>query len=707
MKRRDAIKGFAAIGAGLVGAGPGPWGLAAQAHATPVQPQAPWGPIAVEGAALRLTPDKQYDLSALFPAAMSVNGGPILAAPIKMLIQLDGGIVQEVAGSGDWSKTDPGRVTGHWNWKGEGIALEATRIIEDDGLIIYELAFKPDAPVRIAQLQLQIPLARGLTKYLLRFPRIGASAAAPFQEGKWGYGRSSTDANGLRHPRSLTCHDGARGLQWACDSDAHMGSDFWGKQSNSRFEVDQQTDTMTLRFIEGLTPQEPSAATFGYKFYLYPLPPRNIVPRPYRLNRPDSETQGIAEYDVAASEGAGCPYRWMGSGIPRSTGSPTWASVLASARRQGAGQIAYTIANCWPNGDSLLPWKPEFRVAPNVLPVNKGFPNPPNTQYAENGSGAAYSLAPTDLTNAELRHLLFDRYRSMHRDLSSAGVYFDVAQPKPQTKVLDAWGREAFVHPILELRTLMRAAASYYWAHDGIVMQHPQNSFFPMVHSASANIWCPGEEQNLALKGLSNDLRARKRWYSNISDYQKGAEWAPQVFGAQGAFLPQIRYHENAQLSDRNSSAGNEYFATESLLGELLLRGMGFWHSFSDSAVVKRVYIALMQAKLEQAAEFVPFDGAKPPLATSSDPDARISGWRIGDGGVVLVVVNRSEHSKAIPLELAFDSAGAPRKLYSATALSVAEGRKFPFVSNLKGAGRAWTIDVPLRCFALLAFSTR
>lgn len=219
---------------------------------------APWTPVTVKtdkgGTEVGVWGRTHRFAQAALPAGVTACGQELLAAPVRLVAQVDGQPVE-------WSKG------GHWvleadqaqatvcGWQSDGnVAVNTSTRIEYDGMALIGLTVMPQAKraVKLERLWLEIPLKR---------ERVGLYH---FYPGKWGAAANSgaAPAAGMALPFKpfVWLGNEASGLGWFAESDQG-----WRPESAEReIEVLPQGDALVLRVrLADSELKLPATFTFG------------------------------------------------------------------------------------------------------------------------------------------------------------------------------------------------------------------------------------------------------------------------------------------------------------------------------------------------------------------------------------------------------------------------------------------------------------
>ena len=145
----------------------------------------------------------------LLPKQIHAAGQPLLAAPVRLVMEPD--LLAGVKGKGKLTERTGDKAT--WEWTGESAALRvAVRMTgECDGLCWYDLELRPKQPVKLSLLRLEIPRRGATARYLhaANFTWTYLTTGLPEYGGQW------TD----KFKPYVWLGDEERGLAWCAESD--------------------------------------------------------------------------------------------------------------------------------------------------------------------------------------------------------------------------------------------------------------------------------------------------------------------------------------------------------------------------------------------------------------------------------------------------------------------------------------------------------
>ncbi len=218
----------------------------------------PWKPVEREGAILR-TVCSEYDFSeGPLPAKIRADGRDVLAGPVSLVLETSAGGVLFQPESRKWERAFPDRVSFAQEMKGGGITVQVKTAVEFDGMMRFDVTFKPvlRQGVTVKQLSLEIPIKE--EHALLKYPYRGHLQKWSVLDLEGGVGDYWSDYF-MPH---IWVGDDERGLAWFAETDQN----FHLEDPSKTVQLIKKKESVTLKIIfidQPITIKEPLCYTFG------------------------------------------------------------------------------------------------------------------------------------------------------------------------------------------------------------------------------------------------------------------------------------------------------------------------------------------------------------------------------------------------------------------------------------------------------------
>ena len=503
----------------------------------------PWTPLEVEGKTVRCWGREYHFGESAFPQEVVTRGESILASPIRLRLDIDGKEISWKGAAGEVTHASETEV--HLSTKNEaaGIELGALTSIEFDGMIRTDLKLKPQRPLKIRKMYLEIPLKEKYAKYIhCTKSRSRAAFARAISADGW---------KGPFHPLVLLT-DEDRGLCWFTES----MKNWHVENENKVFEIIRQADKIVFRIniIDSpVTLSEPTAYTFGFQA---------LPARPMPANWRSLRMSGKANFGVLwPFEKSDTDFRY--SGYPTLPAYPgRFRSYIAGVHQSGRRESAYTwlsgVSGDLPEYGFFRDWRPD------------------GTPHDGSVRGIFWSVCPRC---SSLRDFNMLSWGKLLDDYDVDGLYYDGVYPGACANAghgcgyVDSKGQRQPEYPFFSLRETAKRAYTMMCdkRKNPLVINHMSGNVAPPVQ-IFGHINIDGEHKGFP-EGVEPD-------YHNIMTLDElRAEFTGRQTGLVPAFITVL-------AKGRNMPQPALEEGTVSMLSLLFLHDIIIWPAYCDSKTV-------------------------------------------------------------------------------------------------------------------------
>ncbi len=591
-------------------------GEALQARATLSKPPTPWLPARRDWRATRvLEPwtalqrrgqtirywNGEVELAGPFPTRWSAAGGPVLAAPLRLI----GGATSATWEAPRLVEDKPFRTTTAGTGKLGDLSIAYESLMEFDGLVRADLTLTPPAGgVNLEALALEIPVPAEVAAFY-RNP-----TCQPWD------GKSLDEKTFL--PYAWLGNE-TRGLSWFVESAANWR--IGEGQAAMTLRRERETVIVRLQLISEPT-RITGPLTYTVGFEATPVRPLNP-----------------AMYDIRFASGPQFKgsttfvYGW-GQQISALNGrllahDPAGQRKLVDGwRATGKESLSYTCAQCTANVS------PEYLFFADEWNQPYGATFAGYKRYPDN---APYSIVPVCPRSSFTDFLVWCAGEHIKHDWGG-GIYTDIDGATPCDNAAhgcgytDAFGKSGRTYALYAHRGLSRRL--YEACHDAhkAYFSHAHSHWYS-VFNAFNDGWCPGEQYSSGVVGKPTF------YMDEIPDRVWRSEFYSGTTGVATFLLPQLgRLSSEAATKDRGPS--------EVCVVAAMAYGAPLWAGSINQQVTEEVWAAQQQFGMA-GVRFVPFWQQTELLC--SDPAIRVSLWQ-KPGRWLVVVANFTGQDRQVEL---------------------------------------------------------
>ncbi len=615
----------------------------------------PWTPLEY-GASSVSCWGRRVDLgSGLLPKQVISRNAGLLAAPVQLAAQF-GKTEQRPGGVRfEWLRQTPQK--GEWRTAGRlgPLSVRATGSIEFDGMMWFEVTLNAPAPVEIARLRVEIPVAK--------------AHSTLFYSGNYraiDTGRTPTKPWACAFRPCLGLSDEERGLQWFAQST--RGWRLKNKDKAIELVPSPTANTLVLNIIDTPARIGPQPRTFRFGLHPTPVKPplagRRMI-RPF--GRPDLKPKPNLRL-WWTDYGLGCSYP-----LPVRPGAKRW---VEQQHAQGVRVLAYTrLCECSVKGPWYEYFRDEWRVDPGPRMAYK-----PDAPW-----GDANPVCPG---SASWRDWTLWSIRKACEELGFDGVYYDVSRPPLCSNREHGCG---FVDDSGEWQPEVQLLATRELQKRLWIMLHEQMNGKLVSHHMSGNLYTVTQAfDDLIIDGENYTSMLKDTYYDLLPLDAFRAEYMGRQWGLTSVFLPEFSRAQLTPEAKKLWESPAKLPAVRHLAGMIFLHDSLPWPAFSDLTPYATIWAAQDALGWGDDVDFIPYwDNAR--VLDALPQDIAVSIFR-REGRALLVLFNNTDAAALVPLRFHFKNLGM-----SVSRLKDFEnGEKFP-VEN----GTA-TVPIRKRDFRLL-----
>jgi len=235
---------------------------------------APYTPLEADGQTVRCLGRQVEFGSCGFPAGIVSNSRPVLADPVRLVVETEAGPQDWAPTTSRVTKVTPGVVERETHARSKLVALTVRSKMELDGCLAYRATLRASRICKATDIRLEVPIVRGVAKYLMGMRRRGGFRPKEWQW-KWDINRADN---------MVWVGDADAGLQlklmWPTDTwqlrnlkDTGL-PDSWANSGNGGCSIVEEGDAVVVRAYSG--PRVLSAGEeieFRSRFLITPFRP--------------------------------------------------------------------------------------------------------------------------------------------------------------------------------------------------------------------------------------------------------------------------------------------------------------------------------------------------------------------------------------------------------------------------------------------------